>query len=564
MIERIPNPNPDMNLFGMITTAGSRAYTPIALRSFFAHTPAGRADEFILIDNDGDFELPDDVPADRIRVIRPPAPQGFAQNANLLLARARERGADLFILNNDLVFTQGWLEPLLANRRSLMSPMSNAQVAHSVGRFSTRPAMDLADYVGHERDIETIAGRHRSAGAGYRVVSSLAFFCIRIPRAVYEIVGDFDEQFGKGGGEDRDYAVRAWIAGIPQEFANGSYVLHFQGKSTWRGPETEQEQRARDTRYLQAFEKKWGAALTYAFIRGDWNLFRSDARLARHLERDEFTPIVRQLRSRPSIDAFVARQRSARFGAVCCVYDDDSWLAPAIESVYDACETIWFLVSDTPWHGEPSDQTAVTERIRALPDPGQKIRVVRGQWPDEASQRNEGLRVVAEAGLEYCFVLDADEIYDARQLQRAMALVRENPQVDCWRLSCFTYWKSYRFRVDPPERITAAVFVRPGAGRFVENRTFQAERSVALPLDIAAFHHMSYARSDEQILRKITTFGHAREVVPGWYENVWRKWDEDRSLQNLNPCWPAAYHKVVEQPYEALPPVVRRLWDAGR
>ena len=104
--------------------------------------------------------------------------------------------------------------------------------------------------------------------------------------------------------------------------------------------------------------------------------------------------------------------------------------------------------------------------------------------------------------------------------------------------------------------------MRVGSGAFVENRSFQAPRHVLLPLATAAFHHMSYARTDAQILRKITTFGHAKDVVPGWFENVWRKWDEDRSLQNLNPCWPGAYHRVIEQPVTALPPVLQQL--AGR
>jgi hypothetical protein len=140
-----------------------------------------------------------------------------------------------------------------------------------------------------------------------------------------------------------------------------------------------------------------------------------------------------------------------------------------------------------------------------------------------------------------------------------MNVVRQNPQVDCWRLSCLTYWKSSRYRVDPPETITAAVFVRPGTGRFVENRSYQAEHHVALPPATAVVHHMSYARSDEQILRKITTFGHARDVVPDWYERVWRKWDSDHSLHNLNPCWPAAYRQIIEQPSEALPPILRRM-----
>jgi GT2 family glycosyltransferase/glycosyltransferase involved in cell wall biosynthesis len=553
---------PRANVFGMITTSASAHYTPVALRSFFAHTPFGHGDKFVLVDNDGDFVLPADLPASQITIVRPTRPQGFARNANALLAEARALGADLFLLNNDLVFTSGWLEPLLANRRALLSPLSNAELTRSAGALTTRPTMDLDEYVGREADLEAIAAQHRSVAQGYRAVASVAFFCIKIPRAVYEVVGDFDEQFGKGGGEDRDYAVRAWIAGIPQEYAMQSYVLHFQGKSTWRGPETPEQQSERDRRYTEAFHKKWGPALTYAFLGGDWNLFRSDRELAPRIETGDFTAVVRRLRSRPSLEPHITRQRQAQFAAVCCIYDDDSWLAAAVESVYDACDSIWFLVGERPWNGAPTDQTALVDRLRALPDPANKIRIVRGQWPDEASQRNEGLRLISKAGADYCFVLDADEIYDPEQLRRAMALVRENPQVDCWRASCFTYWKSYRYRVDPPEAITATVFVRTGTGRFVENRTYQAARHANLALDTLVFHHMSYARSDEQILRKITTFGHARDVVPGWYENVWRRWDTDRSLENLNPCWPGAYRRIVEQPYAALPPALRRIWNA--
>ncbi len=543
----------------MITTTASRHYTCAALRSFFACTPHHLIDDFILIDNDGDFVLPQNLPCDRITVFRPASPQSFARNANECLARARERGADLFLLNNDLVFTAGWLEPMLADRRALLSPLTNAQVAHSAGALSTRPEMDLADYIGHEADLEVIAQRHRARYQGFQIVSSVAFFCIKIPRSVYEVVGDFDEQFGKGGAEDRDYAVRAWLAGIRQKFVLGSYVLHFQGKSTWRGPETPEQCQQRNEQYTRAFQNKWGPALTYAFLGGDWNLFRSDPALAEWLARGSFTPVVKYLQSQPALTAFLERQQRARFAAVCCVYDDDTWLAPAIESIYDACESIWFLVSETPWHGEASDQAAIVDRIRGLADPAQKIRIVRGRWSDEATQRNEGLRLVAEAGAEYCMVIDADEIYDTAQLRAAMTLVRQNPRVDCWRVSCFTYWKSSRYRVDPPEATPFAVFVRTGTGRFVDNREYQADRQVAMPQETLMCHHMSYARSNAQVLRKITTFGHARQVVPGWYENVWRKWDEDRSLENLNPCWPTAYRRIVEQPLDALPPAVRQM-----
>jgi len=548
-------------VFGMVTTSASRHYTPVALRSFFAHTPLDDDDCFILIDNDGDFVLPEDVPARRIALVRPERPQGFARNGNFLLAEARARGADLVFLNNDLVFTSGWFEPLATDRRALLSPVSNAQVAATVEGFTTQPFMNLEDYTGHEAHVERIAREVRAGSRSYRIAPSVAFFCIKIPRAVYDVVGAFDERFGRGGGEDRDYAVRAWLAGIPLEYAAQSYVLHFQGRSTWRGGMTPKEQAARDGQYTEAFQKKWGAALTYAFLGGDWNLFRSDPALARLLDAADYPALVRRLRSRPALDRFIARQRRARFAAVCCLYDDDSWLPAVVESVYDACDSLWFLVAERPWNGAAADQTAVLERLQALPDPAGKFHVVRGDWPNEATQRNAGLELVRNAGAEYCVVLDADEIYDPQQLGQAMALVRENPQVDCWRASCVTYWKSYRYRIDPPEAITAAVFVRVGSGRFVENRTYAAARHASLPRETLVFHHMSYARTDEQIRRKISTFGHAHQVVAGWYERVWRGWDADPTTENLNPCWPAAYRRAVEQSYQALPPALRRLCD---
>jgi GT2 family glycosyltransferase len=293
----------------MMTTSASRHYTPVALRSFFTHTLLDSGDRFILIDNDGDFVLPDDVPAASIAVVRPGKPQGFAKNANFLLAEARAHRADLFLLNNDLVFTSGWLEPLAVNRRALLSPLSNAQLSRTAGAFTTRPAMDLEDYAGHEAALEAIAQQTRTQLTGYRTAASVAFFCIKIPRVVYEAVGDFDEQFGKAGGEDRDYGVRAWIAGMPQQYALQSYVLHFQGRSTWRGAETPEQQRRRDAQYTQAFQQKWGPALSYAFLRGDWNLFRTDAHIARLLDRADFASIVRRLRSRPAIEPYIERMR---------------------------------------------------------------------------------------------------------------------------------------------------------------------------------------------------------------------------------------------------------------
>jgi GT2 family glycosyltransferase len=461
----------------MVTTAASRHYTPLALRSFFARTPLGVDDRVILIDNDGGFELPADLAAATLEVVTPPAPRGFAANGNFLLQEARVRGADLFFLNNDLVFTTGWLDPLRVDRHALLSPLSNGQVGARTATFATQPWMDLEDYLGHEATVEAIAARLRASAGGYQLTPSVAFFCIKIPRRVYEVVGDFDEGFGRGGGEDRDYAVRAWLAGIPQEFAQESFVLHFQGKSTWRGAETPEQQAARDAQYTQAFQRKWGDALAYAFLRGDWNLLRSDAAIARMVQAGDYAGAVRRLRWRPSLEPFIKWQQNAKFAAVCCIDDDDASLPAVLDPVYAACDSVWLLVNRGPSQGQSTDRDDLIDRLGRLVDPGRKITIVQGNWADQAAQRNAGIEMAAAVGATYGFMLDADELHDAAQLRQAMTHARQNPQVDCW-------------RVDAPESGEAVVFVRVGTGRFIENRSYDAPVQMTFPPDALGFRRM--------------------------------------------------------------------------
>ena len=100
-----------MNVSGMVTTRPSHAYTACALASFFQTTPFGADDRFVLIDNDGTYGPPPDA-WPQVTYLANPVPYGFAANVNQVLRLARACGADLFFLNNDLIFTPGWFAPL--------------------------------------------------------------------------------------------------------------------------------------------------------------------------------------------------------------------------------------------------------------------------------------------------------------------------------------------------------------------------------------------------------------------------------------------------------------------
>ena len=70
--------------------------------------------KLIIIDDaslDGSKEFLEQFPDDRIRLIRNDEQQGYAKSVNRGVNSAK--GEFLVLLNNDLVLTNGWLEPML-------------------------------------------------------------------------------------------------------------------------------------------------------------------------------------------------------------------------------------------------------------------------------------------------------------------------------------------------------------------------------------------------------------------------------------------------------------------
>jgi GT2 family glycosyltransferase/tetratricopeptide (TPR) repeat protein len=250
------------------------------------------------------------------------------------------------------------------------------------------------------------------------------------------------------------------------------------------------------------------------------------------------------------------------FAAVYCVYDDVAWLSESLDSIYFSVDAIYFLISDRPWFGQPSDNSGTVELIESFSDKQGKISIIRGAWTNETEQRNAGLNILREKGFTYCFAIDADEIYDPTELKRMIDLVVSRPDVDCWHVSLDTYWKSYRYRIDPREPLKPLVFLKVGNTRFTLNRSAKGENHMVIVPELGICHHLSYAHSDAEVLKKISTFSHADEVIPGWFENIWKKWDSDHSLTNLHPTHPYCYQHAVEQPYSAFPPVLKRRYLA--
>lgn len=251
-----------------------------------------------------------------------------------------------------------------------------------------------------------------------------------------------------------------------------------------------------------------------------------------------------------------------KFGALYNVYEDDSWLMDSFMSVYDACDAIYFVISDMPWNGPKTDNSRLLNTIDNLPDPAKKVKVIKGSWGQtwvgETAQRNYGLELLQKEGMDYAFIVDGDEIYDTDMLKRMMQYASDRQQIECWHSKMDTYWKSHQYVIRPREPCTPEIFVRLGTARFTKIRSVNARTRATIPPEIGFYHHMSYARNDEQLQKKISMFSHADEIVPNWYETIWKGWDNNKEMINLHPTCPPCYARAVLRPIEDLPPVLQK------
>ncbi len=234
----------------MISTRNSRYYTDQAVETFLKSTKLSKDDEFYLIDNDGECDYNYGVP-----VIVNQSPKSFAANVNDMIDKAN--GRDIFVLSNDVAFTPKWNEPLKQYSNILLLPSCNQTHLYN----NLKPSMHISELSNWASLVDCAEQHKRSLRPGFFERLLMGFYVFRLPAKIYNSVGLFDEQFGVGGGEDVDYRLRTLQAGYQVKYHSQSYLLHFAGKSTWDGPEKQQETEQRNRQYMEKFSNKWGADL---------------------------------------------------------------------------------------------------------------------------------------------------------------------------------------------------------------------------------------------------------------------------------------------------------------
>jgi GT2 family glycosyltransferase len=176
--------------------------------------------------------------------------EGFPKGMNRGIRESR--APFVCLLNNDLLFTEGWLEELIAVARS------NPEVGVVNPSSST-----FGDLPEGGASLEALARGLRSLRGQYTEVGMCIGFCMLITRAVLDRIGGLSEEVERIFFEDEDFCARAQQAGFRCVVAAGAYVHHAEHKTVEQLPERE----ALFTRNQRWCHERWGRWVRMAWPR---------------------------------------------------------------------------------------------------------------------------------------------------------------------------------------------------------------------------------------------------------------------------------------------------------
>ncbi|CAM5388833.1 Trans-aconitate methyltransferase OS=Afipia felis OX=1035 GN=NCTC12722_00268 PE=4 SV=1 [Afipia felis] len=161
---------------------------------------------------------------------------GYTRTANIGLRTAT---ADLVILlNSDTIVSGRWAEKMAdavfsTHGAGIVSPMSNAasyQSLPDVESAGRQTAINELPPNSRPEDVDRFC--EGASYAHFPVVPMVHGFCFGITRETINSLGYFDEiAFRDGYGEENDYCLRAFRAGIWSVIATNTFIYHAKSKS---------------------------------------------------------------------------------------------------------------------------------------------------------------------------------------------------------------------------------------------------------------------------------------------------------------------------------------------
>lgn len=219
-----------------------------------------------------------------------------------------------------------------------------------------------------------------------------------------------------------------------------------------------------------------------------------------------------------------------KVASVATAYNEATFIGKHLKHIPDWVDKQVVLITEKPWYGEelPDDGTAkIVEDCGAVP--------IVYPWPDEVVQRNAGQDYLSD--YDWILNLEPDEFLDDENWEILRKFL-ETATAPAYAVKQRIFWGK-GFESDPPEDFVPIIVTQPWV-RFVDKRNINTPWEV-LPGNTLL--HFAWARSDEEIWKKVSHYSHAVDFdVKDWYENVWLA----RKTENVHPTTPESIPRLIK------------------
>lgn len=230
-----------------------------------------------------------------------------------------------------------------------------------------------------------------------------------------------------------------------------------------------------------------------------------------------------------------------KIASVCCVYNEAHYLPRHLKHMPIWVDEQLVTVSEKPWYG---DELLDDGSAKLASDMG--ATVLRYPWKDEVEQRNAGQDYLSD--YDWILNLEPDEFLDNDNWERLHQFILGNPELPAYVTKQRIFWGK-GFESDPPEDFSPIILTRPSV-KFIEKRNVNSAWEWIPNLTLL---HFAWARTDEEIWKKISHYSHAIDFnIDDWYHNVWLA----RKTENVHPLTPESIPKLIPA---VLPPEIAEL-----
>lgn len=214
-------------------------------------------------------------------------------------------------------------------------------------------------------------------------------------------------------------------------------------------------------------------------------------------------------------------------------------------------------VSEKPWHGPeflPDRTLSIISEVAAEKE-SPEFEIETKHWKDENEQGSWLLeRAYQKYPGMYLLMIDSDEIITKETLEEGLKNIGEKPALMFYH-RC--YWWTRYFKILPDFHVSALGLIKLDKVRkIVKFRHLEVEDYAYLPHEKGFCHHFAYVRTDEQIKQKLSSFSHANEIVPNWFEEKWKAKNYDE-VTNFHPVCPEKWTGAEVVWFETLPESIR-------